>query len=94
MLFSCRGFLSCNWLTYEVLPNLLLLLDVNIVACCSIATIFIPIICRCSEVNWSQDWLAIVVITTTKYQGVDITLTRLPSSTKWYIESLKVVFTK
>lgn len=76
------------------LPNLLLLLDVNIVACCIIATIFIPIICRCSEVNRSQDWFAIFIITATEYQGVDITLAWIPSSTKWYKESLKAVFAK
>ena len=75
----------------KLLPNSLLLLDINIVVCCFIATIIIPIICRCSEVNWSQDCMAFFIITATEYQGVDITLAWLPSSTKWYIESLKVV---
>lgn len=59
-----------------------------------VKSFIVPWFCICSYIYWPQNRGAICFITTTKYQGVDVTLAWLPISSEWYVESLKAVFAK
>lgn len=72
---ACKNLQTSLYIVFGVC----LILHINVAA---ISIIICPLCGLCFEVDWLQDWIALIIITTAENEGIDITLAWLPICAK------------